>query len=136
FEGRRAVSLYFGGGTPGLWRPDCLGSVVQAVRERFGLEGEVTVEANPDDLPAEQLAGLRAAGVNRLSIGVQSLQPKHLATLGRLHGADEARTAVREARKTGFANISIDLMFALPSQTMSELENDLDGVLAMEPEHV
>jgi oxygen-independent coproporphyrinogen-3 oxidase len=136
FAGRRAISLYFGGGTPGLWRADCLASVVAAVRERFSLDGEVTVEANPDDLPPEQLRGLHDAGVNRISLGVQSLQPKHLAALGRLHGADEARAAVRNARATGFRNLSIDLMFALPAQTLAELDADLDGVLAMEPEHV
>jgi oxygen-independent coproporphyrinogen-3 oxidase len=96
----------------------------------------VTLEANPDDLPPEQLEGLRAAGVNRLSIGVQSLAPKHLQTLGRLHGADEARAAVSEARRAGFANLSLDLMFALPAQTLAELDADLDGVLALEPEHV
>jgi oxygen-independent coproporphyrinogen-3 oxidase len=136
FEGRRAVSAYFGGGTPGLWRPDCIGRVVAAVRERFALDGEVTVEANPDDLPREQLDGLRAAGVDRLSIGVQSLQPKHLATLGRLHGPDEARRAVRDARAAGFVNLSLDLMFALPGQTLAELDADLDGLLALEPDHV
>jgi oxygen-independent coproporphyrinogen-3 oxidase len=136
FAGRRAISLYFGGGTPGLWRPDCLESVVTKVRERFQLDGEVTVEANPDDLPPEQVAGLYAAGVNRISLGVQSLQPKHLTTLGRLHGPDQTRATVREARRAGFRNISIDLMFALPAQTMAELDADLEGVLAMEPEHV
>jgi oxygen-independent coproporphyrinogen-3 oxidase len=137
FEGRRAISAYFGGGTPGLWKPECIAQVVAGVRGRFGLEdGEITVEANPDDLPREQLEGLRAAGVNRLSIGVQSLEPKHLHTLGRLHGPEEARRSVREARAIGFTNLSLDLMFALPGQTLQELERDLDGLLALEPDHV
>jgi oxygen-independent coproporphyrinogen-3 oxidase len=142
FAGRRLTSVYFGGGTPGLWRADCLGDVLAAVRATFapatdgGGELEVTVEANPDDLPREQLDGLRAAGVTRLSIGVQSLQPTHLATLGRTHGAGEAERAVADARAAGFASLSVDLMFALPSQTLTELEADLAGVLAMEPEHV
>jgi oxygen-independent coproporphyrinogen-3 oxidase len=142
FAGRRLTSVYFGGGTPGLWRADCLGDVLAAVRATFapatdgGGELEVTVEANPDDLPREQLDGLRAAGVTRLSIGVQSLQPKHLATLGRTHGAGEAERAVADARAAGFRNLSLDLMFGLPSQTLTELEADLAGVLAMEPEHV
>jgi oxygen-independent coproporphyrinogen-3 oxidase len=141
FAGRRLTSVYFGGGTPGLWRADALGRALAAVRDRFapadpGQEMEVTVEANPDDLPREQLDGLRAAGVTRLSLGVQSLQPKHLHVLGRSHAAADAVKAFENARASGFTRISIDLMFALPSQTLSELDQDLDGVLALEPEHV
>jgi oxygen-independent coproporphyrinogen-3 oxidase len=136
FAGRRAVSLYFGGGTPGLWQADQIARVVDGVRTTFALAGEVTVEANPDDLPRPQLDALRAAGVNRLSIGVQSFQPRHLHTLGRLHGADEARAAVRQARAAGFDNLSLDLMFALPAQTLAELDADLHELLALEPDHV
>ncbi|HEX6836223.1 MAG TPA: radical SAM family heme chaperone HemW [Polyangia bacterium] len=142
FAGRRLTSVYFGGGTPGLWRADCLGDVLAAVRASFpraeGAAGEmeVTVEANPDDLPREQLDGLRAAGVTRLSLGVQSLEPKHLASLGRTHARGEAERALADARAAGFDNISVDLMFGMPSQTLTELESDLAGVLAMEPEHV
>jgi oxygen-independent coproporphyrinogen-3 oxidase len=141
FAGRRLTSVYFGGGTPGLWRATALGRVLAAVRDRFApadprQEMEVTVEANPDDLPREQLEGLRAAGVTRLSLGVQSLQPKHLHVLGRTHAAVEAVKAVENARASGFTRISIDLMFALPSQTLSDLDRDLDGILNMQPEHV
>ena len=138
FAGRRLASVYFGGGTPGLWRADCLGDVLAAVRAAFPADGdiEVTVEANPDDLPREQLDGLRQAGVTRLSLGVQSLEPKHLATLGRTHARGEAERAVADARAAGFDNLSLDLMFGMPSQTLTELESDLAGVLAMEPEHV
>jgi oxygen-independent coproporphyrinogen-3 oxidase len=138
FDGRRAISVYLGGGTPGLWRADCVARVVDAVAARFqlGAEAEVTVEANPDDLPREQLEGLRRAGVTRLSLGVQSLQPKHLHTLGRLHAAADAERVVAEARAVGFGNLSLDLMFALPAQTMDELERDLDGMLALAPDHL
>jgi oxygen-independent coproporphyrinogen-3 oxidase len=138
FDGRRAVSIYFGGGTPGLWRPDCIARVVAAIRARLAVAGdaEITVEANPDDLPRAQLDALRAAGVNRLSLGVQSLEPRHLHTLGRLHGPDEAHRAVTEARAAGFDNLSVDLMFALPTQLVSELDRDLDGLLALAPEHL
>jgi oxygen-independent coproporphyrinogen-3 oxidase len=139
FDDRHLASVYFGGGTPGLWRPDSLGRALAAVRARFAPsadELEVTVEANPDDLPREQLDGLRRAGVNRLSLGVQSLAPKHLHMLGRLHSGDDAVNAVKHARASGFTNISIDLMFALPSQTLSELDHDLTEVLALAPEHV
>jgi oxygen-independent coproporphyrinogen III oxidase len=142
FDGRKLTSIYFGGGTPGLWRADCLGEVLHAVRATFPPlrsgdgELEITVEANPDDLPREQLDGLRAAGVTRLSLGVQSLQDKHLQQLGRTHGRGEAERAVAEARAAGFERLSIDLMFGMPSQTLTELEADLAGVLAMEPDHV
>ncbi len=136
FEGKSAVSLYFGGGTPGLWRADCVARVITAVSERFSAPTEITVEANPDDLPIDHLSRLREAGVNRLSIGVQSLEPRHLHTLGRLHGADEARRSVADARAVGFENLSLDLMFALPAQTMGELDRDLSGMLEMEPDHL
>jgi oxygen-independent coproporphyrinogen-3 oxidase len=109
-----------------------------SIGEPSGMPGsiEVTVEANPDDLPRAQLEGLRAAGVNRLSLGVQSLSDKHLRTLGRQHGRAEAERAVAEARAVGFESLSIDLMFGMPSQTLTELEADLAGVLAMEPDHI
>jgi oxygen-independent coproporphyrinogen III oxidase len=145
FAGRRLTSIYFGGGTPGLWRADALGRVLAAVRERFppahatneaAEEMEITVEANPDDLPREQLDGLRAAGVTRLSLGVQSLETRHLHTLGRTHGAADAVKAVENARASGFTRISVDLMFALPGQTLAALDRDLAGVLEMRPEHV
>jgi oxygen-independent coproporphyrinogen-3 oxidase len=139
FDGRRLVSIYFGGGTPGLWKHECIAEVVAAVRATFppgADELEVTVEANPDDLPRAQLDGLIAAGVNRLSLGVQSLTDKHLAQLGRLHGRVEAERAVADARAAGFGSISVDLMFGMPSQTLTELEADLAGVLAMAPDHV
>jgi oxygen-independent coproporphyrinogen III oxidase len=140
FDGRRLTSVYFGGGTPGLWRADALGRVLAAVRARFPPASdapmEVTVEANPDDLPREQLDGLAAAGVTRLSLGVQSLSPKHLHVLGRTHQAADAVKAVENARASGFTRISLDLMFALPGQTLADLDRDIEGVLAMEPEHV
>jgi len=142
YPGRRLRSIYFGGGTPGLWRVDCLAEVLTEIRRTFatddavGGEPEITVECNPGELPDEQLGALRAAGVNRLSLGVQSLEPRHLVTLGRLHGADEPRDAVRRARAAGFDNLSLDLMFGLPSQTLAELDRDLDGLLALAPEHL
>jgi putative oxygen-independent coproporphyrinogen III oxidase len=138
YAGRALTSVYFGGGTPGLWRADCLGEVLRAVRATFAAAGpvEVTVEANPDDLPAAHLEALAAAGVNRLSLGAQSLQDKHLRSLGRTHGAGEVERAVAAARAAGIERLSVDLMFALPAQTLTELEADLAGVLALEPDHL
>jgi oxygen-independent coproporphyrinogen-3 oxidase len=138
FAGRRLVSIYFGGGTPGLWQASCVGEVIAAVREAFAAphELEITVEADPDLLPGDHLVALGAAGVNRLSLGVQSLAPRHLVTLGRLHGPAEPPQAVARARAAGFANLSLDLMFGLPTQTMEELERDLGGLLALGPEHL
>jgi oxygen-independent coproporphyrinogen-3 oxidase len=97
---------------------------------------EITVEANPEDLPEEQLAALRAAGVNRLSLGVQSLEPRHLRALGRLHDPEAARRAVAEARAAGFDNLSLDLMFALSGQTLAELDRDLAGLVELAPDHL
>jgi oxygen-independent coproporphyrinogen-3 oxidase len=137
FAGRRAVSIYFGGGTPGLWEAAEVARVIAGVRAAFPTEDpEITVEANPEDLPLQHLVHLREAGVNRLSIGVQSLVPRHLHALGRVHGAGEAERAVEDARAAGFENLSLDLMFALPAQTLTELEHDLAGVIALGPEHV
>src|SRR6202012_1231408 len=100
------------------------------------VELEVTVEANPDDLPRAQLDAFIGFGVTRLALGVQSRAPHAPATLGRTHGRGEAERAVADARAAGFRSLSVDLMFGLPSQTLTELEADLAGVLAMEPDHV
>jgi oxygen-independent coproporphyrinogen-3 oxidase len=138
FPERRLVSIYFGGGTPGLWRADCVGKVLSATRAAFdsAVDAEVTLEANPGELPPSQLEALRSAGINRLSLGVQSLTSHHLVTLGRLHGPTEPVEAVRSARAAGFSNLSLDLMFGLPGQTLTELGRDLDGLLALQPEHL
>jgi oxygen-independent coproporphyrinogen-3 oxidase len=138
FAGRELVSVYFGGGTPGLWRADCVARVLSAVTGAFARPAplEVTLEANPDDLSREHLDALASAGVNRLSLGAQSLQDKHLHTLGRTHGAAQVVAAVADARAAGFTSLSLDLMFALPAQTLTELEADLAGVLAMAPDHL
>ncbi|MCS6912119.1 MAG: radical SAM family heme chaperone HemW [Myxococcota bacterium] len=140
YAGRALVSIYFGGGTPSLWRPDCIAAVRRAVLATFpprpGIEPEVTVEADPADLSDEVLLGLRAAGVNRLSLGVQSLTDRHLLRLGRQHDAAQARSAVARARAAGFANLSLDLMIGLPGQRWRELEEDLEGFLSLAPEHL
>jgi oxygen-independent coproporphyrinogen-3 oxidase len=134
------VSVYFGGGTPGLWRPDALGRVVTAARQAFGAPAgaslEITVEANPGEVDAAHLAGLRAAGVNRLSLGVQSFEDRLLQKLGRNHDAAAASAAVTAARQVGFDNLSIDLMFGVPGQTLDDWQRTLDACVALAPEHV
>lgn len=136
FAGRTLASIYFGGGTPSLWQPECVGRVVEEVRRRFPCRGEpeVTLEANPGELG--DLRGLRAVGVNRLSLGVQSLDDGMLARLGRIHDAAQAKAAVEAARRAGFANLSLDLIYALPGQSSLGVEHDLAATLALAPDHL
>jgi len=135
----RLVSIYFGGGTPGLWRPDALARVIEAGRQAFAAAGtslEITVEANPGEVDDARARAWRAVGVNRLSLGVQALDDRLLAALGRNHGGAAGAAAVRAARAAGFDNLSVDLMFALPGQSLDDWRRAIDGVLALEPEHV
>jgi len=141
FEGSAGlVSIYFGGGTPGLWRPDALGRVLAAARAAFGDPDpaalEITVEANPGEAGAVHLAALRAAGVNRLSLGLQALDDRLLRALGRNHDAAAGPAAMAAARAAGFDNLSIDLMFGVPGQTLDDWKRSLDAALALGPEHV
>src|SRR5262249_43206575 len=136
FPGRRAVSIYFGGGTPGLWRADCVGRVIGALVSRFGEPEEVTVECIPGELSAQHAAALRAAGVTRLSIGIESLDDAQLRALGRQHSAAQAREAIAHARAAGFASLSADLMFALPGQSVAAFQAELAAACALELEHL
>ncbi|MCM2264797.1 MAG: radical SAM family heme chaperone HemW [Desulfuromonadales bacterium] len=131
-------TVYFGGGTPSLLSPRVIGSLLDTVARRFGLtaDAEITLEANPGTVTAARLCGYRAAGVNRLSLGLQSLDPAQLVNLGRLHGRNEGLQAVNWARRAGFDRLSLDLIFALPGQTLSALDAELDRYLALAPEHL
>src|SRR5262249_14934486 len=127
FAGRELVSIYFGGGTPGLWHPDCVARVARAVAERFDAQLdslEVSLEANPGQLDRTGLRALHDAGVNRLSLGIQSFTRRHLHRLGRDHDEEEGRRAITDARAEGFENLSLDLMFGLSEQTLTELDYD------------
>jgi oxygen-independent coproporphyrinogen-3 oxidase len=134
----QARTLFFGGGTPSMYGPDVIGSLVGGVRARFALprDAEVTIEANPDPSLAARIPGLYAAGVNRLSIGVQSFDPRELRVLGRRHTAADVAAAVRAARVAGFRNLSIDLIFGVPGQTEETWAATLDAAVALESEHV
>ncbi|MDP3856830.1 MAG: radical SAM family heme chaperone HemW [Stagnimonas sp.] len=137
-EARPLVSIFFGGGTPSLFSGSAIAGILDGVarRLRFAPGIEITLEANPGTAEAQRFRDYRAAGVNRLSMGVQSLDDRHLKALGRIHGAEEARTAVAMARAAGFDNLNLDLMFALPEQTLAEAGADLRGLIALAPEHL
>ena len=131
-------TLYFGGGTPSLMSPDLVGRLIEAAASSFGLEGdaEVTLEANPGTITLEKLAGYRAAGVNRLSLGIQSFEDRLLSRLGRVHTAREAVLAFDAARRADFDNISIDLMHSLPEQSLLQWREALRRGIELSAEHV
>ncbi|GAP64567.1 oxygen-independent coproporphyrinogen III oxidase [Ardenticatena maritima] len=133
-----AQTIFFGGGTPTALAPEHLARLIDACRRVFDLSptAEITVEANPGSVSAEGLRALRAAGVNRLSFGVQSFDDATLRFLGRIHSADEARQAVDEARRAGFDNINLDLIYGLPRQSLAEWQATLEAALALEPAHL
>lgn len=138
--GRCAVeTVYIGGGTPSLLTPAQIGAILEGAAARFDLEAgaEITLEANPESaLKTGFLAAVRSLGVNRLSLGVQSLRDDLLAMLGRSHNAARARRAARAAREAGFANLSLDMIWGLPGQDVSAWLADLAGIVALAPEHV
>lgn len=138
WSGGTIGTIFFGGGTPSLFAAASIERVLTTVAALWTVAADVetTLEANPGTISLDKLQGFRAAGVNRVSFGVQSFAPHHLRTLGRIHGADEARAAVSLARAAGFENVSIDLIFALPNQTLSEWEADLAQACALNPDHV
>jgi len=134
----QAFTLYLGGGTPSLLSPAQVGRLIERAAVLFGLgeEAEVTLEANPGTLTPDKLAGYRAAGVNRLSLGIQSFEDRLLRRLGRVHTAREALAAFEAARRAGFDNLSIDLMHALPGQTLPQWRAALRQAVALAPEHL
>jgi oxygen-independent coproporphyrinogen III oxidase len=138
FARQPAATLYFGGGTPSLLPPEQIARLIAAVRKSCGLveAAEVTLEANPGTITLASLQGYLATGVNRLSIGIQSLDDAELQLLGRIHSADAARAAFTLARKAGFRNIGIDLMHSLPGQSSAAWQTTLREAIAMGPEHI
>ena len=134
---RRVYTIFFGGGTPSLLSPDAIERVLSEVRARVPLASaaEITLEANPGTFESGKFAAFRAAGVNRLSIGIQSFNRKHLEALGRIHDEAQAHAAVEIARRH-FENFNLDLMYALPGQTLEEAQADLDCALGYMPPHL
>ncbi|OBU85627.1 radical SAM family heme chaperone HemW [Chromobacterium subtsugae] len=129
--GRPLTSIFMGGGTPSLFSPQAMDAFLAGVRARMKLhpDAEITMEANPGTFEIERFRGYREAGINRLSIGIQSFNPKHLQALGRIHDGDEAKRAV-EIALTYFDNVNLDLMYALPGQTLDQALSDLNTALS------
>jgi oxygen-independent coproporphyrinogen-3 oxidase len=136
--GRTVQTVFFGGGTPSLFPPQSIDRFLQlaSARLRFAPNAEITLETNPGTVEHGPFAGYRAAGVNRLSFGVQSFDDGCLQRLGRIHSSGDAERAVKAAQDAGFDNLNLDLMYALPGQDLAMAEHDLERALALDPAHV
>jgi oxygen-independent coproporphyrinogen-3 oxidase len=135
--GRKVISVFFGGGTPSLFSPRSIDAILAAVRALLPLEhlAEITLEANPGTFEAQKFADFRAAGINRLSIGIQSFNARHLTSLGRIHDDKDARRAIEIAQKN-FDNVNLDLMYGLPNQTLEEARDDIEAAVAYGVQHI
>src|SRR5512135_2818008 len=135
--GRKVYSVFFGGGTPSLLSGESVAEILRQVRMLLPLDlnAEITLEANPGTVETDKFALFREAGVNRLSLGIQSFNDAHLQALGRIHSADEARQAIEVAQQH-FDNINIDLMYGLPNQTLEEALRDIRAALQYRPQHM
>ncbi len=137
FAGRELATLYFGGGTPSLFAPESIARLVNAVRQTFpGNPDESTLEVNPSTVERERLSGFRDAGIDRLSIGIQSFDDRTLKRLGRAHAGIEGRKTLEASRAAGFERISLDLIFGVPGQDLAAVEADVAAALAYGPGHV
>lgn len=135
--GRKIISIFIGGGTPSLISAEGLDQLMSDIRSLLPLDGaaEITMEANPGTFEADKFRAFAGSGINRLSIGVQSFHAPHLKALGRIHDGDEARRAI-ECAQASFRNINLDLMYALPNQTLLEAKADLETALSFSPQHL
>ena len=136
--GRTISSVFIGGGTPSLFSADAIEKLMSALRARLNIhpEREITMEANPGTAEAEKFKAYRQAGINRLSIGIQSFNDGHLKSLGRIHNSKEALRAIDLAKSAGFENINLDLMFALPEQSIDDALDDLKVAVEQIPTHI
>lgn len=138
FRGNPVSTVFFGGGTPSLFRPSSIGTILDSAASTFGIEhdAEITLEANPGTVDQNKLSGFYSAGVNRLSFGAQSFNDATLKFLGRIHTADETREAARMAHQAGFERLNLDLIFAVPGQTRVAIRRDIAEAAALEPDHI
>ncbi len=135
---RPLISIFFGGGTPSLFSGKSIGQILNGIAERLDLapQIEITLEANPGTIDQKGFHAFREAGVNRLSLGIQSLQNDKLQALGRIHDADNAMRAITLAREAGFDNFNLDLMYGLPNQSLADALDDLNKALSFSPAHL
>ena len=137
FSGRRLATVYFGGGTPSLLAPGSVRELLDAVRGAFaGEPAEVTLEVNPSTVERERLPGFRAAGVDRVSVGIQSFDDTTLRRRGRAHRAREGRRTLAACREAGFERLSLDLIAAAPGQDVAAFDRELEAALSEAPDHV
>jgi len=137
-QSRRIDTVFFGGGTPSLFPPEDYARLLHAVRQRIDVaaDAEVTLEANPGTLERGRFSGYREAGINRVSLGAQTFSPRALERLGRIHTAEDTLRAVSELREAGIRNFNLDLMYALPEQTIEEAIADVRSACELEPSHI
>jgi putative oxygen-independent coproporphyrinogen III oxidase len=137
-QGRRIETVFIGGGTPSLFQPEVIQALLHGIGQRVELDpdAEITLEANPGTAEAERFQGYRQAGVNRLSVGIQSFDGTLLQRLGRIHDGDQAMAAVEMAESAGFERINLDLMFGLPGQSLEMALNDVERALSFGTEHL
>ena len=138
FSGHIVKTIFFGGGTPTLLRANKIGEVLNVIFDNYSVDknAEISTEANPETVDAKSLKELRAAGFNRLSFGVQAFNNRLLQRIERIHTKETAVSAVYAAREAGFKNINLDLMFALPGQSLADLDKSLDTAVFLDPEHL
>ncbi|MDX1810642.1 MAG: radical SAM family heme chaperone HemW [Gammaproteobacteria bacterium] len=136
--GRKINTIFMGGGTPSLFSPESMEELLNGIRARMPVSpfAEITMEANPGTLDNEKIPGFQQAGINRISLGVQSFNDQHLKLLGRIHDAEKAYNAIELAKKSGFEKINIDLMFGLPEQTLEQAQNDITTAVALGTDHI
>jgi putative oxygen-independent coproporphyrinogen III oxidase len=137
-QGRKLQSIFIGGGTPSLFSAESISTILDYAKNTIGFANdiEITLEANPGTVEQQKFRNFYNAGINRLSIGIQSFREHHLQTLGRIHTASEAEEAVAIAKQAGFENINLDLMHGLPAQTLAEAEDDIQTAIRLAPQHI
>jgi putative oxygen-independent coproporphyrinogen III oxidase len=137
-KGRRVDSVFFGGGTPSLFQPEEFARLMRALKERvaFADDAEITLEANPGTVERGRFSGYAGAGINRVSLGAQSFDARALQVLGRIHSADDTHRAVEEIKAAGLKNFNLDLMYALPGQTLEEALHDVQIACSLQPTHL
>jgi oxygen-independent coproporphyrinogen-3 oxidase len=138
FNRSHVKTIFFGGGTPSLFAAESIGAMIEAADRLFGIDDdcEITLEANPGTIDFDKLRAMRAAGVNRVSFGAQSFNPAILRYLGRIHSADETRAAANAAHRAGFERMNLDLIFAVPGQTIDDVRRDIESAAELSPDHI